>query len=180
MRRILLSCTCAAVLLLPAAASARDPGQAKPGFLVVRKAVGDGGVNGPPVATVVVQGFVLGRISQEARVDVYQLPTAAGGGAPQVAGADVSKRAVRWHGAGPNARRFTGTEYSGSGFRFRAMGGFYRIVVRGVGVYLFAGGNGNVTLQGSSVYPRSDGTFSLNGRAFRSLPSKPVKSRIRG
>jgi len=173
MRRILLSCTCLAVLLLPAAASARATGQGKPGFLVVRKAVGDGGVNGPPVARLVVQGFVLGRISQESRVDIYQLPTAGGQGAPQAAGADVSRRAVRWHG-------FTGTEYSGSGFRFRAMGGFYRIVVRGVGVYLFAGGTGNVTLQGSSVYPRSDGNFSLNGRPFRSLPAKPVKSRIGG
>jgi hypothetical protein len=173
MRRILLSCTCAAVLLVPAAASARAPGHAKPGFLVVRKAVGDGGVNGPPVATVVVQGFVLGRISQEARVDVYQLPTAAGQGAPQAAGADVSKHSVRWHG-------FTGTEYSGSGFRFRAIGGFYRIVVRGAGVYLFAGGRGNVTLQGSSVYRHADGTFSLNGHAFQSLPAKPVKRRMRG
>ena len=70
MRRFLLSCTCVAVLLLPAAASARSSGHGKPGYLVVRKAVGDGGVNGPPVAIVVVQGFVLGRISQEARVDV--------------------------------------------------------------------------------------------------------------
>jgi hypothetical protein len=170
MRRILLSCTCVAVLLLPAAASAGAAAQGKPGFLVVRKAVGDGGVNGPPVARLVVQGFVLGRISQESRVDIYRLGVQ---GAPQATGADVSRRAVRWHG-------FTGTEYSGSGFRFRAIGGFYRIVVRGVGVYLFAGGSGNVTLQGSSVYPRSDGTFSLNGRPFRSLPAKPVQSRIRG
>jgi hypothetical protein len=170
MRRILLSCTCVAVLLLPAAASAGASAQGKPGFLVVRKAVGDGGVNGPPVARLVVQGFVLGRISQESRVDIYRLGVQ---GAPQATGADVSRRGVRWHG-------FTGTEYSGSGFRFRAIGGFYRIVVRGVGVYLFAGGSGNVTLQGSSVYPRSDGTFSLNGRPFRSLPAKPVQSRIRG
>ena len=173
MRRILVSCAVLAVLTLPAAAAARAPGAATPGFLVVTKAVGDGGVNGRPVVTLIVQGFVLGRISQEARVDVYQLPTAAGQGAPQVAGADVSKRSVRW-------RKFTGTEYTGSGFRFRAMGGFYRIVVRGAGVYLFAGGKGNVELQGSSVYRKADGTFSLNGRAFRSLPANRVKYRIGG
>jgi hypothetical protein len=178
MRRFLLSCTCLAVLLLPAAASARSSGHAKPGYLVVRKAVGDGGVNGPPVAIVVMQGFVLGRISQEARVDVYQLPTTAGQGAPQVAGADVSKRSVRWHAR--DGHVFTGTEYSGSGFRFRAMGGSYRIVVRGAGVYLFAGGRGNVQLQGSSLYRKADGTFSLNGRAFRSLPANRVKYRIGG
>jgi hypothetical protein len=173
MRRILLSCVCAAVLLLPAAASARATGP-KPGYLVVKRAVSDGGVNGPPVATVVVQGFVLGRFSQEARVDVYQLPTAAGQGAPQVAGADVSKHAVRWHG-------FKGTEYRGSGFRFRAMGGFYRVVVRGAGVYLFAGGKGRiVTLQGSSVNRRTDGTFSVNGGPFRSMPTNPLTRKLRG
>jgi Ca2+-binding RTX toxin-like protein len=173
MRRILLSCACAAMLLLPAGASARAAGHAKPGYLVVRRAVSDGGVNGPPVATVVVQGFVLGRFSQEARVDVFQLPTAAGQGAPQVAGADVSKHAVRWHG-------FTGTEYRASGFRFRAMGGFYRVVVRGAGVYLFAGGKGNVTLQGSSVNRRTDGVYALNGGAFRSLPTTPLARPLRG
>ena len=39
---------------------------------------------------------------------------------------------------------------TGSNFRFRAMGGLYRVVVRGTGVYLFAGGtHGHVTVQGS-------------------------------
>ena len=53
----------------------------------------------------------------------------------------------------------------------RATGGTYRVVVRGSGVYLFAGGNGNVTLRGSSVYPRADGTYSVDGRTPRSLPA---------
>jgi len=174
MRRILLICACAAVLALPAATASGARGHAAPGFLVVRKAAGDGGIYGHPVVTVVVQGFVLGRISPraEARVDVYQLPSAAGEGAPQAApGPDVSHRAVRW-------RSFTGVEFSGSGFRFRAMGGFYRVVVRGSGVYLFAGGHGNVTLRGSSVYPRADGTYSVDGRRFRSLPAQPLKRKI--
>jgi hypothetical protein len=80
----------------------------------------------------------------------------------------VSKKTVRW-------RRFTGTEYNGSGFRFRAIGGAYRVVIRGSGVYLFAGGHGTVTLHGSSVYPGSDGAYSVDGRAFRSLPAAPLK-----
>jgi hypothetical protein len=172
MQRILLSCACLAVLTLPAAASAAA-GHAKPGFLVVRKAAGDGGVNGRPVVTVVVEGFVLGRVTQQALVDVYQLPSAAGGGAPQAAGPDVSHHAVRWH-------RFNGTEYSGSGFRFRAMGGAYRVVVRGAGVYLFAGGHGSVLLHGSSVYPGSDGAYSVDGRPFRSLPPRPLTHTIGG
>ena len=164
MRRILLSCASLAVLLLPAAASARSSGHAKSGLLVVRKALGDGGIFGPPVATVVlVKGFVLGRVTQEARVDIYQLPTTAGEGAPQVKGPDVKTSPVRWH-------HFTGKRYRGSGFRFSAIGGAYRIVVWGSGVYLFAGGRGTVRLQGSSVYPRSDGTFSIDGGQPRSLP----------
>jgi hypothetical protein len=171
MRRILLSCALLAALVLPAAAIAHARGHAQPGFLVVRKGTGDGGVNGHPVVTVVVQGFVLGRVAQEAQVDVYQLPSVAGQGAPQVAGADVSARAIRWHG-------FTGKQYNGSNFRFRAIGGFYRVVVRGSGVYVFAGGHGNVRLRGSSVYRHVDGTYSLDGSAFHSLPTQGLKRQI--
>jgi hypothetical protein len=172
MRRILLSCASLAVLLLPAAAaSARAHKHARPGFLVVRKAASDGGVYGRPAVTVVVQGFVLGRVSQEARVEVFHLATAAGGGTPQASGADVTRRTVRWHG-------FAGTEYSGSGFRFRAMGGVYRVVARGSGVYMFAGGHGSVRLRGSSIYPRADGEYSVDGKPFRSLPARPLRRKL--
>lgn len=167
MRRILLSCALLAVLTLPAAAAARASVPGRPGYVVVRKAAGDGGVNGPPVITLVVRGFMLGRVSQEGRVDIVQLPSVTGEGAPQVT-PGVSTRAIRWHG-------FTGKEFSGSSFRFRAMGGLYRVVVRGSGIYLFAGGRGHVTLRGSSVYPRDDGRFSVDGGTFRSLPAKPLK-----
>ncbi|TML77437.1 MAG: hypothetical protein E6G12_04140 [Actinobacteria bacterium] len=171
MRRILLSCASAAVLMLPAAASASARGHASPGFLVVRKAAGDGGIYGHPVVTLVVQGFVLGRVTQEARFDVYQLPSRTGEGAPQAAGPDVSTAGVRWRG-------FSGKEYMGSGFRFRAMGGAYRVVVRGSGVYLFAGGQGRVTLQGSTIYPGADGSYSVDGGPWLSLPNRPLKHTI--
>jgi len=170
MRRILLSLAGVALLALPAATSAGAAGS-KPGFLVVRKAQGDGGLYGPPVVTLVVQGFVLGRASQEARVEIYQLPSAAGGGGSAAVGADVSKAVVHW-------RRFTGTRYGGSAFRFRAIGGSYRVVVRGSGVSLFAGGHGTVTLHGSSVYRGADGAYAIDGRAFRSLPATPLKLSI--
>jgi hypothetical protein len=173
MRRILLSCTLLAVLALPAAASAGASARAKPGYLVVRKAAGDGGVNGDPVATLIIQGFVLGRVSQEARVDIVQIPSPAGQGAPQVRGADVSTRNIKWHG-------FVGKEYVGSNFRFRAIGGYYRVVVRGAGVYLFAGGHGHVKLRGSSHYPLHDGEFSVSGGRFRSLPERPLTRQIGG
>lgn len=169
MRRILLSCALLAVLT-PAAAAARASAPARPGFLVVRRAAGDGGVNGRPVVTLVVRGFVLGRVSQEGQVEVIQLPSVTGQGAPQVT-AGVSTRTIRWH-------HLAGKEFKGSNLRFRAMGGSYRVVVRGSGIYLFAGGRGNVTLRGSSRYKHADGKFSVDGEPFRSLPGVPVKRKL--
>jgi hypothetical protein len=175
MGRILLSCVCAAVLLLPAAAAARPSAhpERNAGFLVVRRAAGDGGPTGKAVVTAVVRGFVLGRVSgtHEARVEIYHLPSAGHESSPQAVGVDVSRTAVRWHG-------LPGTEFNGSGFRFLALGGFYRVVVRGSGVYLFAGGRGNVTLRGSSAYPHADGTYSIDGAFWRSLPSRALERRL--
>jgi hypothetical protein len=71
-----------------------------------------------------------------------------------------------------------GKEYRGSGFRFSAIGGSYRVVVWGSGVYLFAGGQGTARLQGSSVYRRSDGAYSIDGGPFSSLPAQAVKHAI--
>ena len=178
MRRILLSCTLLALLTLPAAASSRASVQATPGYLVVRKAAGDGGVNGNPVATLIIQGFVLGRVSQQARVDIVQIPSATGQGAPQVRGGDVFTKAIRWHRTPARPQGFAGKRYIGSNFRFRAIGGIYRVVVWGSGVYLFAGGEGHVQLRGSSHYPLHDGEFSVDGGRFRSLPEKPLTRQI--
>ena len=171
MRRILLSCATLAMLMLPAAAPAGRSGHAN-GYLVVQRANGDGGVHGRPVVTlVIVQGFVLGRVSQQARVDIYHLPSASGEGKPQAFGADVSQHPLRWRGR-------PGVEYSGIGFHFRAIDGAYRVVVRGAGVYLFAGGNGSVTLRGSSVYPRSDGRYSIDGELAKSMPTSSLTRQI--
>ncbi len=171
MRRILLSCALLTALVLPVAAFARASGPARPGYLVVRRAVSDGGVNGRPIVTLVVRGFVLGRVSQEAEVDIYHLPSASGQGAPQVKGADVSTASVRWHG-------LPGKRYTGSNFRFRATGGFYRVVVRGAGVYVFAGGRGKVWLRGSSANKKADGTYSVDGSSVRSMPTQLLKRQI--
>jgi hypothetical protein len=164
MRRILLTLASVSVLAVPAAASARAHAGVKPGFLVVRNASTDGGVTGSAVVTVALDGFVLGRVSQEGSVQIFHLAASAGGGQPQAAGVDVSHRTVTWHGV-------PGTEFSGSGFRFRAVGGVYRVVIRGSGVYVFAGGHGRFTLHGSTAYPTRDGTYSLDGQHALSLPS---------
>jgi hypothetical protein len=173
MRRILLSCATLAVLVLPAAASAgAREHTASQGFLVVQRGVG---AHGHPVVTLVVEGFFLGRISTkaQAQVDIYHLPLRSGEGAPQVIGSDVSHHPVRW-------RSHQGIEYNGSGFRFSAINGAYRIVVRGTGVYLFAGGRGSVTLRGSSFSPQTDGTYSIDDAAPRSLPTRPLSRKIGG
>ena len=167
MRRILVSCAVVGVLALPAAAIARSSASAKPGYVVIRKAVGNGGVNGPPVVTLVVRGFVLGRVAQEGQVEIRHLPTVSGQGSPE-ATPGVSTTRIHW-----------GKRFTGSNFRFRAMGGQYKVVIRGTGVYLFAGGRGTVTVQGSS-YVHPDGKYSVNGGRTRSLPKRPVTRKIGG
>lgn len=171
MRRILLSLTAAAVLILPAAATARVQAHHPAGFLVVRNASTDGGVTGSPVVTVVVRGFVIGRIQQEGVVQLYHLASGAGSLAAQASGADVSRRSVVWRGV-------PGTAFGGSDFRFRAVGGVWRVVIYGAGVSVYAGGHGKVTLHGSIAYPTADGEYALNGRHFASLPTGEVTRRI--
>jgi hypothetical protein len=172
MRRILLIPALLAVLAIPAATAASAAAPGKHGYLVVRNAAGDGDVSGRPVVTLIITGFVLGRVAHEGKVDIFQLQTASGHGAPQVT-PGVSVRTVHW-----NHGQLKGKEFSGSNFRFRALGGQYRVVVRGSGIYLFAGGSGTVTLRGSSANPNADGKYSVNGGRFRSLPAPAVKRTI--
>lgn len=168
MRRILLLLAGASILALPASAAARPQShKSAPGFLVVRNASTDGGVTGSPVATVVVQGFVLGHVAEEGRVQLYHLATSADSQAAQSAGVDVTRSAVTWRGV-------PGTELSGSGFRFRAVGGVWRVVVYGAGVSLYAGGVGRGSLHGSAAYPGTDGMYSFDGGRFASLPAGVV------
>jgi hypothetical protein len=166
MRRLLLICAGVALLSLSTAAAEAGVGR-RTGWLVVRGAFNDGGVVGSPVATVVVRGFVLGRIADQGSIEIYQLG-ASSAAQPQVTGPDVTRRGVRWRGV-------SGSRWTGTGFRFRAVGGVFRIVVRGSGVYLFAGGRGNVTLKGSTDSPARDGSYAVDGTRFRSLPSHPLR-----
>jgi hypothetical protein len=171
MRRILLLLASAAVLTLPAAASAHTQSHHRaPGFLVVRGAFSDGGVAGRPIATIAVTGFVIGRIAQEGAVEIYHFSSGTGSLA-QVSGVDVSRQTVFYHGR-------PGAKFSGSDFRFRAVGGVWRVVVYGAGVSLYAGGQGGARLHGSVSYPNIDGVYSFNGGRFASLPAGVVKGRL--
>jgi hypothetical protein len=168
MRRILLLLAGAAILALPAAAAARAQSQqAAPHFFVVRNASTDGDVvTGNPVATVVVNnGFVIGHVAQEGAVKLYHFASGAGSVAPQVTGVDLIRQGVTWHGQ-------RGTKYTGNDFRFRAVGGVWRVVVYGAGVSLYAGGTYvKAHLHGSTFSPRTDGVYAFDGEKFASLPS---------
>lgn len=181
MRRTFLLLVGAAILALPAVAAARAQSHApsrppshgpshasshRPahGFLVVHNALNDAG----PVATIAVQGFVIGRIRQEGAVKIFQFGP---GEAAQVSGVDVRRQPVTY-------QTQQGTKFSGSDFRFRAVGGFWRVVVYGAGISLYAGGRGTAFLHGSVFSPHTDGQYSFNGAPFASLPSGVVKGTL--
>jgi hypothetical protein len=66
----------------------------------------------------------------------------------------------------------TATVCTGDNLRFRAVGGKYKIVLKGSGIFLSAVGRGTATIDGSGDDPSidSDGAFSLNDSPYRSLP----------
>ncbi len=59
------------------------------------------------------------------------------------------------------------TVYTGKNVRFRYLGGFFKITVRGTGIGLGAVGKGKVTLQGT------DGTYSVNDSPAQLFPLLP-------
>ncbi len=158
MRRTVVICVSLVALAVPAVALAiRDaPGD---GTLVVKNGSAP---RGTPVVTLVIRGAVIGQITQGAVV--IDDPTPGDGFSPEVTGASWRKD------VGDTTQKWGGVD-----FRFRAVGGSYRITIYGSGVDLVASGHGNVILAGSPDLPTRDGLFSLNGGDFRSLPATPTK-----
>ena len=170
MRRLVFTSVLTVALALPAAALARAQargGAAVDGTLVIRNADnGDGAAKGSdvrPVVTLVVSGFVIGRVTDQGRIQIYDLDP-SDQGAPEVTGA----------GPGRNVSygSFAGSEWTGNNFRFRAVQGTYRVVIWGSGVYVFASGQGKVWMTGNAADPTNDGQYSLDGNDFVSLPLK--------
>jgi hypothetical protein len=60
--------------------------------------------------------------------------------------------------------------------RFRAIGGNYRITMKGSGIFLSAVGHGYATLNGAGEDPTIpgtyDGTYSINDGPYKSLPDE--------
>jgi hypothetical protein len=179
MRRLVLTCV---VLLAAAGPAAAATGMLGPttseSTLVVQNADnGDGIASGArPVVTLVIHGFVIGRVAEQGRIAIYDLDQ-TDQSAPEVTGAvsheDVSRTVKAADGT---QTQQTGTQWTGTDFRFRAVDGTYRVVIWGSGVYLFASGDqGRVWLTGQTDNPRGDGKYSLNGEAWRSLPVAGVR-----
>jgi hypothetical protein len=157
MRRLFIICAFCAALAVPAAALgvAAAPGDA--GTLVVK----DGSApKGTAVATLVIRGAAIGQITGSGKILISD-ETPDDGYTFEVTGSD-------WH-----KEIDTGTLYRGAGpdFRFRAVGGLYKITIYGSGVDLVASGRGTVFLTGSPEAPARDGVYSLNGGDFKSLPA---------
>jgi hypothetical protein len=175
MRRILVSCAVLAVLVLPAAATARARGAAKPGYLVVSKAVGDGGVHGAPIVTLIVKGLRArpcreGGAGQDRPAAVRRVPAVRGrrwwGG--RVVDCDQVPRPVQRQGIQRQQVPLpcAGRPLPGSGAR--------------LGCVPLRGRAGERQGPRLPVYPHADGRYSVDGGAWRSLPKKPVTRKIGG
>jgi hypothetical protein len=161
-RRIVVIWATLAALAVPATAFAVHRGLGD-GTLVVQNGAAP---RGTPVVTLVIHGAAIGQISGLGKI-VIDDPTPNDAFTPEVTGYNWHRQTGvtedTWGGAGP-------------GFRFRAVGGTYKITVYGSGVDLVASGQGSVVLAGSPDATASDGRYSLNGQDYRSLPATPTKS----
>jgi len=157
-RRIFLSASLAA-LAVPAAALAAStaPGD---GTLVVRNGSAP---KGTPVVTLVIRGAAIGQVTGAGKILISD-ETPDDGFTPEVTGSD-------WH----KDKGEDGMLWGGAGFRFRAVGGLYKITIYGSGVDLVASGRGTAFLTGSAEAPNRDGVYSLNGGDFRSLPAQSTR-----
>ena len=155
MRRTAVLGVCLAVLVLPAAVSAMvsAPGD---GSLVVKDASGPRTGNVPVVA-LTITGAAIGHVDQGHIV----IDNGATAEVTQGAG-------ILWRKDVKNSD--TAQMWGGTDFKFRAVGGKYAILIYGSGIDVVALGTGTVTLTGLVDDPLNDGTYSLNGKAFVSLP----------
>lgn len=177
MRRLVLTCVVLLAVAGPAAAATVTTPSRGESTLVVQNADnGDGIAPGArAVVTLVIHGFVIGRVAEQGRIAIYDLDQ-TDQSAPEVTGAVSREDVSRTVRTPEGTQTQTGTQWTGTDFRFRAVDGTYRVVIWGSGVYLFASGDqGRAWLTGQSENPRGDGKYSLNGETWRSLPVYGVR-----
>ena len=144
--RALLTFAVLVALALPATSAARHQG-ASDGTLSVQ--------NGRGTITISARGGVIGSFARGS-VRISD-PVDGDGTGPIVTGDEWS-----------NERDATTTTWGGAKVRFRIIGGYFRIVVKGRGINLSAVGKGNVTLDGAGTV--DDGSYSVNGGEYLPMP----------
>jgi hypothetical protein len=157
MRRLVLFTVLLGALAAPAAS------------LAVRDALGDGSLvvkngtapEGTPVVALKIIGSVIGEVKGSGRIII---DAGVNGEQPEVAGATLEKT--------PKLQSDTAQAWSSpDGFKFRATGGRFTILIYGSKVNLVAVGKGWARLAGMPGVPTGDGKYSLNGDVdFHSLP----------
>jgi hypothetical protein len=152
-------------LAVPAAALAAKDAP-NDGTLVVQNGQApDSGPDKAPVVSLKITGSVIGQVTGQGKIIIDQTAKSQ---LPEVTGADysrdstVSDTAKVWY------------SNAGGGFKFRAVGGTYTIVIFGSDVSLVAVGTGKVQLAGTPDAGKTDGRYSLNGDLWKSLPGTPT------
>jgi len=170
MRRIAFLLAVLVGLATPAAVLAAKDGPTD-GTLVVKNATAP--ADGPDKASVVrltITGSVIGQVTgQGGKIIIDQTPKSP---LPEVTGAAWSRDST----LSDTAKVWGG---DADGFKFRAVGGSYTIVIFGSGVSLVAIGTGSVVLTGTPD-SATDGKYSLNGDDFKSLPGVATKPLVIG
>ena len=171
MRRLALIVGLVSAIAVPAAALA-GVGAPGDGSLVVKNGQAPYG-NGVsvPVVQLTITGSVIGQVSGNGKLVIDAGPNADATAEPQVTGAGLP---------GDSTRSSTAQVWKGTGFKFRAVGGTYTVLVYGSGVNLVAVGTGTVRLAGQPDTPIGDGRYSLNGDDFASLPGTQTDKRSIG
>lgn len=157
MRR-LISLTVLAIALAVPAVGYAVAGGSDDGTLSVKNGIGRVYVN--------INGSVVGRLGGKASIQVVD-PNPSDGLGAEFLGCDVTTRDKS------TSATTCQTDGKGSVVRFRAIGGNYRILIRGHGIFVSAVGHGYATLNGwANDDPTidSDGTYSLNDGPYKSLP----------
>ena len=170
MRRIVFSAALLVSLATPAAVLAAKAGTSD-GTLVVKNATAPiDGATKAPVVRLTVTGSVIGQVTGgQGKIIIDQTPKSP---LPEVTGAAYSHDST----LSDTAKIWFGDT---DGFKFRAVGGTYTIVIFGSGVSLVAIGTGSVVLTGTPD-SATDGRYSLNGDDFKSLPGVATKPLVIG
>jgi hypothetical protein len=169
MRRTVFICAVLGAIAVPATA------------LGVRLAPGDGtfvlkngsAPGGTAVVTLVIRGAAIGQVSGYSKLVIQDL-TPDNSAPPEVTGFNWHRSVVTDKVTLDTADVWRGTDT----VRFRAVGDTYKITVYGTDVDIVASGSGNAVVTGNADTPSRDGSYSLNGNDFHSLPATPTKLTI--